>query len=79
MNLSRFPRRRYTYGSTPIEKLSRLTSVLGGPTIYIKRDDLLGLFEIIVSHYANSFHLSWLHRKGGRNVALNSDTSNPFF
>ena len=43
MNLSRFPRRRYTYGSTPIEKLSRLTSVLGGPTIYIKRDDLLGL------------------------------------
>jgi len=43
MNLSRFPRRRYTHGRTPIEKLDRLSAELGGPTIYIKRDDLLGL------------------------------------
>jgi D-cysteine desulfhydrase len=43
MNLSRFPRRRYTQGPTPIEKLDRLTAAVGGPTIYIKRDDLLGL------------------------------------
>jgi len=43
MNLARFPRRRYTQGQTPIEKLSRLSSALGGPTLYIKRDDLLGL------------------------------------
>ncbi len=43
MNLARFPRRRYTEGRTPIEKLSRLSEELGGPTIYIKRDDLLGL------------------------------------
>ena len=43
MNLARFPRRRYTQGQTPIEKLSRLSSMLGGPTLYIKRDDLLGL------------------------------------
>ena len=43
MNLSRFPRRRYTEGRTPIEKLERLTAELGGPSIYIKRDDLLGL------------------------------------
>jgi D-cysteine desulfhydrase len=46
MNLSRFPRRRYTEGRTPIEKLERLTAELadlGGPTLYIKRDDLLGL------------------------------------
>jgi len=43
MNLARFPRRRYTQGQTPIEKLSRLSDVLGGPTLYIKRDDLLGL------------------------------------
>jgi D-cysteine desulfhydrase len=43
MNLSRFPRRRYTEGRTPIEKLERLTAEVGGPTIYIKRDDLLGL------------------------------------
>ena len=43
MNLARFPRRRYTPQPTPIEKLSRLSSELGGPTIYTKRDDLLGL------------------------------------
>ena len=42
MNLSRFPRRRYTMGDTPIEKLDRLSTELGGPDIYIKRDDLLG-------------------------------------
>jgi D-cysteine desulfhydrase len=43
MNLAQFPRRRYTEGQTPIEKLSRLSDALGGPTIYMKRDDLLGL------------------------------------
>ncbi len=43
MNLARFPRRRYTDGRTPIEKLERLSALLGGPDIYIKRDDLLGL------------------------------------
>lgn len=37
MNLARFPRRRYTIGSTPIEKLSRLSHALGGPDIYMKR------------------------------------------
>ena len=43
MNLAKFPRRRYTQGNTPIEKLPRLSELLGGPTIYMKRDDLLGL------------------------------------
>ena len=43
MNLARFPRRRYTAGKTPIEKLARLSETLDGPTIYMKRDDLLGL------------------------------------
>ena len=43
MNLAKFPRRRYTPSTTPIEKLSRLSDALGGPTIYMKRDDLLGL------------------------------------
>jgi D-cysteine desulfhydrase len=43
MNLAQFPRRRYTDFPTPIEKLERLSSELAGPTIYIKRDDLLGL------------------------------------
>jgi D-cysteine desulfhydrase len=43
MNLAKFSRRRYTEGKTPIEKLARLSTALAGPTIYIKRDDLLGL------------------------------------
>ena len=43
MHLARFPRRRYTEGRTPLEKLERLSALLGGPDIYIKRDDLLGL------------------------------------
>ncbi|WP_231446792.1 D-cysteine desulfhydrase [Brevibacterium zhoupengii] len=43
MQLSQFPRRRYTEGPTPVEFLPRLSSHLGGPRIYVKRDDLLGL------------------------------------
>ncbi len=43
MHLARFPRRRYTPGWTPIERLERLSALLGGPDLYIKRDDLLGL------------------------------------
>lgn len=43
MNLACFPRRRYTEGTTPIEFLENFTKALGGPNIYIKRDDLLGL------------------------------------
>jgi len=43
MDLTRFPRRRYTEGYTPIEKLDNFSEALGGPEIYIKRDDLLGL------------------------------------
>jgi len=43
MNLAKFPRRRYTAGYTPIEGVPRFSKALGGPNIYIKRDDLLGL------------------------------------
>ena len=43
MDLARFPRRRYTAGWTPIEKLERLSRALGGPDLFIKRDDQLGL------------------------------------
>lgn len=43
MHLVRFPRRRYTAGVTPIEPLDRLSAALGGPRIFVKRDDLLGL------------------------------------
>ncbi len=43
IDLSRFPRRHYYSQPTPIEKLDKLTARLGGPDIYIKRDDQLGL------------------------------------
>lgn len=43
MNLSQFPRRRYTVGNTPVEKLERFSALFNGPTVYCKRDDLLGL------------------------------------
>lgn len=43
MDLTKFPRRRYTEGETPIEFLPQFTKAVGGPNIYIKRDDLLGL------------------------------------
>ncbi len=43
MHLARFPRRRYTHGFTPTEPLKHLSKHLGGPNLFIKRDDLLGL------------------------------------
>lgn len=42
MDLAKFPRRRYIVTRSPIEKLSRLSKRLEGPTLYMKRDDLLG-------------------------------------
>lgn len=51
MDLSRFPRRRYTPFATPVEFLPRFTQALAascpggqGPDVWIKRDDMLGLF-----------------------------------
>ncbi len=51
MNLSRFPRRRYSAGPTPLDYLPRFTQALAAlcpkgkaPRIWIKRDDMLGLF-----------------------------------
>ena len=43
MQLARFPRRRYTPSFTPLERAPNLSAALGGPEIWIKRDDLLGL------------------------------------
>ena len=43
MHLARFPRRRYTPAPTAIEKMERLSAHLGGPEIWIKRDDQTGL------------------------------------
>lgn len=51
MDLSRFPRRRYTPFATPLEFLPNFSRALAatcpggqGPNIWIKRDDMLGLF-----------------------------------
>jgi len=43
MLLSRFPRVHLAHRNTPLEFLPRLTEHLGGPNIYIKRDDCTGL------------------------------------
>lgn len=43
MLLSRFPRVSLAHLPTPLEYLPRLTEHLGGPKIYIKRDDCTGL------------------------------------
>ncbi|OIJ12849.1 D-cysteine desulfhydrase [Anaerobacillus arseniciselenatis] len=45
MNLTKFPRNRYTKTATPIEKVARFSKALGGANVYIKRDDQLGLTE----------------------------------
>jgi len=43
MHLSRFPRLHFAHLPTPIEPMERLTELLGGPKIWIKRDDCTGL------------------------------------
>lgn len=43
MDLTVFPRRRFGHWPTPLEKLARLSDALGGPEIWIKRDDCTGL------------------------------------
>jgi L-cysteate sulfo-lyase len=43
MHLARFPRLRLAHLPTPLERLDRLSQALGGPEIWIKRDDCTGL------------------------------------
>ncbi|RYC47953.1 D-cysteine desulfhydrase [Pectobacterium zantedeschiae] len=43
MHLARFPRLSLGHFPTPLEALPNLSAYLGGPTIYIKRDDATGL------------------------------------
>ncbi|RKF16441.1 D-cysteine desulfhydrase [Roseovarius spongiae] len=43
MNLARFPRVRLAHLPTPLEPMPRLSEALGGPEIWIKRDDCTGL------------------------------------
>ena len=51
MDLFRFPRRRYTPFATPVEPMPRFSAALAvscpggrGPEVWVKRDDMLGLF-----------------------------------
>ena len=43
MHLARFPRHFIAHLPTPLERLDRLSAELGGPEIWIKRDDCTGL------------------------------------
>ncbi len=43
MNLGRFPRLRLAHLPTPLEPMDRLGAHLGGPRLWIKRDDCTGL------------------------------------
>ncbi|MBK1659324.1 D-cysteate sulfo-lyase [Paracraurococcus ruber] len=43
MNLARFPRVRLGHMPTPLEPMDRLSKHLGGPRLWIKRDDCTGL------------------------------------
>jgi len=43
MNLAKFPRVRLAHLPSPLEPLPRLSQLLGGPEIWIKRDDCTGL------------------------------------
>jgi L-cysteate sulfo-lyase len=43
MHLSHFPRLRFAHLNTPLEPMERLSRHLGGPRLWIKRDDCTGL------------------------------------
>ncbi len=43
MHLARFPRVKLCHAPTPLEFMPRLTAHLGGPQLWIKRDDATGL------------------------------------
>ena len=43
MHLARFPRVRFAHLPTALESMPNLTRLLGGPQLYVKRDDCTGL------------------------------------
>ena len=43
IDFSRFPRVALCHQPTPIESMPRLSELLGGPRLFIKRDDCTGL------------------------------------
>ncbi|MGH6944502.1 MAG: pyridoxal-phosphate dependent enzyme, partial [Geminicoccaceae bacterium] len=43
MHLARFRRLRFAHLPTPLEPMANLTKLLGGPQLFVKRDDCTGL------------------------------------
>ncbi|MFK8036355.1 MAG: D-cysteine desulfhydrase [Hyphomicrobiales bacterium] len=43
ISLSKFPRVRFAHLPTPLEPMDRLSELLGGPRLWVKRDDCTGL------------------------------------
>src|SRR3954453_1842660 len=43
MHFARFPRVRFAHLPTPFEPMERLSKHLGGPRLWVKRDDCTGL------------------------------------
>src|SRR5687768_7947443 len=43
MHLARFPRVHFAHLPTPLEPMGNLTRLLGGPSLFVKRDDCTGL------------------------------------
>lgn len=43
MQLAKYPRFPLAYAPTPLERLAHITATVGGPDIFIKRDDCTGL------------------------------------
>jgi len=43
MHLSRYPRLHFAHLATPLEPMKNLSKLLGGPNLWIKRDDCTGL------------------------------------
>lgn len=43
MHLARFPRLHFAHLPTPLEPMTQLSKLLGGPNLWIKRDDCTGL------------------------------------
>ena len=78
MHLARFPRARFAHLPTPLEPMSGLSAALGGPELWVKRDDCTGLagggnktrkLEFLLGdaldHATVEVHLSNLRRKIG--------------
>ena len=80
MDLSRIPRRRYTPFVTPLEFLPNFSRALAqscpggqGPNIWIKRDDMLGLFPGGIRRGGSGFDICFVHPKGSAELPVGGE------